>query len=235
VWQPHPGPQTLLVACPYEDILCGGARGGGKTQGMLGRWLRLQAVYGSNFRGVWFRRSMPEIEGAQVEMAKLFIPLGATYSVQMRTWTFPSGAELKLRYLESDADAYRYVGHEYCVAVGTPVLLADGSWAPIETVRVGDAVATLEGPRCVTATTAPYRAPCVRATVRDAAGNVVGEQVHPVWHPVLTPAGCFPMGAVDREPLHTTSQWNASPSEPTPQALRRPVRNSSDQIGRAHV
>ena len=59
-WQPNAGPQTWLVTCPVADILCGGARGGGKTFGMIGCWLQKQAMYGKDAKGVWFRRSIPE-------------------------------------------------------------------------------------------------------------------------------------------------------------------------------
>lgn len=109
---PHPGPQTLLLSCPVEDILIGGARGGGKTHGMCLDWIQHQATYGKDAIGYWFRRSLPEIEGAQLTMRALFEPLGATYEVQAKNWRFPSGAILKLRYLESDNDATRYQGHE---------------------------------------------------------------------------------------------------------------------------
>jgi hypothetical protein len=35
-WEPQPGPQTALLACPVFEVFFGGARGGGKTDGMLG-------------------------------------------------------------------------------------------------------------------------------------------------------------------------------------------------------
>lgn len=110
---PQRGPQTWLLTCPVADILFGGARGGGKTLASILDWLSHQARYGKDARGVWFRRTLPEIEGAAVPMQAFFPQLGAVYQVQARTWTFPTGATLKLRYLESDQDADRYQGHEY--------------------------------------------------------------------------------------------------------------------------
>ena len=32
-WSPHPGPQTEMLRCPEREILVGGSRGGGKTEG----------------------------------------------------------------------------------------------------------------------------------------------------------------------------------------------------------
>lgn len=49
VWVPNPGPQTLLVTCPIWDLLYGGARGGGKTDGLLGDTIGF---------GLWIRQSL---------------------------------------------------------------------------------------------------------------------------------------------------------------------------------
>jgi len=35
-WEPQPGPQTALLACPVFEVFCGG-----KTDGMLGEWASL--------------------------------------------------------------------------------------------------------------------------------------------------------------------------------------------------
>ena len=113
LWRPQPGPQTALLTCPCNDILFGGARGGGKTSAMIGHFVARSARYGKDHQAVWFRRSLPEVEGAQVQMQALLPLLGAVYAVQARTWTMPHGATLKLRYLENDTDAGRYQGHEY--------------------------------------------------------------------------------------------------------------------------
>lgn len=113
IWKPQPGPQTWLLQCPIGEIFFGGARGGGKSDAMIGDWLQHQALYGKEAKGVWFRRSQPEIEEAQARMLSIFPQVSATYHAQSRTWTFPNGATLKLRYLERDQDATRYQGHQY--------------------------------------------------------------------------------------------------------------------------
>lgn len=35
-WHPHAGPQTFAYHCPAEELLYGGAPGGGKTELILG-------------------------------------------------------------------------------------------------------------------------------------------------------------------------------------------------------
>lgn len=137
---PQPGPQTLLLQCPVGDICFAGGRGGGKTLACILDWISHQNRYGRNAKGVWFRRSQPEIEDAQSRMMVYFPAIGGVYAVQSRTWTFPNGATLKLRYLESDQDASRYQGSE------TTWLCFDdaGTWrspAPIDMLR-----ATLRSP-----------------------------------------------------------------------------------------
>jgi hypothetical protein len=112
VWAAQPA-QALLIACPIEDVFFGGARGGGKTDGSLGDWISHQDLYKQNARGIFFRRTYDELEEAQSRAVELFTPLGAVYKSQKRTWIFPSGATLKMRYLARDQDAARYQGHQY--------------------------------------------------------------------------------------------------------------------------
>lgn len=113
VWKPQPGPQTSLITCPAEDILYGGARGGGKTDGSIGDWISHAMTYGSRARGIWFRRTLEELADVKERMNELFTAVGARFRVQDNSWRFPNGAKLLLRYLESDADADKYQGHQY--------------------------------------------------------------------------------------------------------------------------
>lgn len=112
-WAPQPGPQTLLVRCPVEDVLYGGARGGGKTDGLLGDWLLYQNRYGGESRGIIFRRTYPELEEVEQRAVSLFRRAGADWRGQARTFAFPNGSTLKLRYLKRDQDAENYQGHSY--------------------------------------------------------------------------------------------------------------------------
>lgn len=113
VWYPNPGPQTALIACPIEDILYGGARGGGKTGGMLGDFLQHAATYGRHARGVFFRKTMAELEEVQRQAIELYTQLDAVYLVAEDTWVFPNGASLKMRFLRTLADYTHYHGHSY--------------------------------------------------------------------------------------------------------------------------
>jgi Terminase large subunit, T4likevirus-type, N-terminal len=110
-WQPQPGPQEMLLACPLEDIGFGGARGGGKTAGMLGDFLSHESQYGKHTHGLFLRRSYPELEEVIRQADALF--LGWKKIVDAPTYRAPSGATLSFRALQRDHDADKFQGHAY--------------------------------------------------------------------------------------------------------------------------
>jgi hypothetical protein len=61
-WRPQAGPQKALIDAPFGEILFGGARGGGKTDGVLGKFGLKEARFGSGFNGVFFRRERPQAD-----------------------------------------------------------------------------------------------------------------------------------------------------------------------------
>ena len=113
VWRPQPGPQECLLTCPITDVLYGGSRGGGKTDGFLGKWGQRYATYGGRLRGLFIRRSYDELDEVVARSLEIYPALGGVWRQQRRTWYFPGGARLKMRSLERDADASKYQGHSY--------------------------------------------------------------------------------------------------------------------------
>jgi len=132
-WAPQPGPQTLLVRCPASqpfphcppeqrnnpafrgivEIFFGGARGGGKTSGTLGKWTRHANRWGRYAKGILFRHTYDELEEVQDQARVVYSRLGAHYHNGKRRWEFPNGASLKFRYMEQDKHADHYQGHAY--------------------------------------------------------------------------------------------------------------------------
>ena len=51
-WAPQPGPQTAFVNCPVFEVVYGGARGGGKTDSVLGDWALHAQRYGKHAKGL---------------------------------------------------------------------------------------------------------------------------------------------------------------------------------------
>lgn len=113
VWRPQPGPQTALLACPCFEVLFGGARGGGKTDGMLGDWVSHAGRYGQDAIGLMLRRERTQLIETIERSRAIYTLLGAKYHEQEKYWRFPNGARLRFAYLERDADAEAYQGHSY--------------------------------------------------------------------------------------------------------------------------
>jgi len=203
VWRPQCGPQEALINCPITLVGYGGARGGGKTDGVLGKFAIKQEQLGADFNAIFFRKELPQADDLIERAKQIYLPLKAHYQDQKKQFTFLSGARLRFRPLANDADAEKYQGQNLCVAVGTRIRMADGLFKPIEAIQIGDMVATLLGPRKVKNLTAPYFAPCVESQVLDQDGNVVGAQRNPIWHPVLTAHG---VSSISANSLQHTSQ-----------------------------
>jgi hypothetical protein len=80
---------------------------------MLGKFAIKAAKYGEHCVGVFFRRSREDLKEA-IERSRQIYPLvGAKWHEQKKWWTFPNGARLKFEYLDRDADADNYQGHNY--------------------------------------------------------------------------------------------------------------------------
>ena len=113
LWEPQEGPQVALVTCPIFEVFYGGARGGGKTDGVLGEWLAHAARYQENAIGLMIRRERTQLIETIERSRQLYAPLGAKLHEQEKMWRFPNGARLRFAYLEHDADAEAYQGHSY--------------------------------------------------------------------------------------------------------------------------
>jgi hypothetical protein len=110
-WKPEPK-QRIALSCPAFELFYGGARFGGKSDFLLADFLD-GIAYGENHRGILFRKSYSELEELTFRSKQLYPVVGGKYSETKRTWTFPSGAALKMRFIELDKDVEKYQGHAY--------------------------------------------------------------------------------------------------------------------------
>jgi hypothetical protein len=114
VWSPQPGPQTEAIMADWcEELFYGGAAGGGKSDFLLGDFLQDVPTYGRAWQGVLFRRTYNELEDLLRRSREIYPGSGAIWHEQAKTWTWKNGASLRMRYIERDADATRYQGHQY--------------------------------------------------------------------------------------------------------------------------
>jgi len=114
IWAPQEGPQTALLQCPVFEVFYGGARGGGKTDGMIGDWLQHSQLYGENAVGIFVRRNRTQLSEVIARTKQLFNKLeGSKWNEQKSEWLMPGGARLRFVYLERLSDAENYQGHSY--------------------------------------------------------------------------------------------------------------------------
>jgi hypothetical protein len=110
IWSPQPGPQYALIDCPLTEIFFGGARGGGKTDGILGKWALREQRLGSNFNAVGLRPTSISWDDAVERSKSIFGPLGGKFNETKLTWRMPRGGRARFAYLERVSDADQYQG-----------------------------------------------------------------------------------------------------------------------------
>jgi len=118
----QPGPQLEAIRKAWVDeLLFGGARGGGKTQYLLLDYAQdVPTDYGGNWHGVLFRRSYSQLEEVIKQSLDLyprwFDPNKegkVKWFAGDKYWQWANGATLKLRYAESADDWINYHGHQF--------------------------------------------------------------------------------------------------------------------------
>lgn len=112
VWTAQPGPQADAISATWCPMLFfGGARGGGKSDYLLGDFAQSVERYGQHWQGILFRRTFPELAELVTRARELFP--SAKWNEQKRNLSFENGAVLRFRYLEHSSDYMRYQGHQF--------------------------------------------------------------------------------------------------------------------------
>ncbi len=118
VWRDYgwtPQPKQLLaehMAGEVDELLFGGAAGGGKSEMLLWHAIAEMERYAGN-RGVIFRRDMPRLERSLLPRAEAALYGRARYNANKHTFTFPNGSVLEFAHLERLASVHKYQGSEY--------------------------------------------------------------------------------------------------------------------------
>ena len=110
VWSPQAGPQKALVDCPLAEVFFGGARGGGKTDGVLGKWAIKERRYGPHFNAMMFRRTTVSSGDAIDRSKEIYGPLGSRFNEGRYIWRMPNGGRIGFGYLDNVADAMEWQG-----------------------------------------------------------------------------------------------------------------------------
>ena len=98
-----------------DEVLYGGAAGGGKSYGQLVDALIYATRYPKS-RQLILRRTLPELEKSLVRVAMEVFPREIyKYSESKHTGTFANGSVIDFGYCDSETDVYRYQSAEYDV------------------------------------------------------------------------------------------------------------------------
>lgn len=130
VWEPTPR-QAEFLSASDDEVLYGGAAGGGKSDAMLVDALGMS--YGAHLnprhRAIIFRRTFPELK-ALIDRACELYPqvVGGKYNKVEHVYTLPSGASIQFGHLQNDdarllyrSGAYNFIGFEELTLWSTPV------------------------------------------------------------------------------------------------------------------
>lgn len=112
IWDAQPK-QAAFIACPVDDVAFGGARGGGKSDGVVGDWASHEDIYHEHAIGIALRRERTQLIELIERAKQILVPIGHKWHEQDKYFRGPHGGRLRFAYLESDSDADAYQGHGY--------------------------------------------------------------------------------------------------------------------------
>lgn len=116
-WASNPGPQTWLQLCPCDEIVYGGRRGGGKSNGLIAwmasgdpdlseddpaRWSYLNEP---SFKGLFLREKITANKDFLDEVREFYRPFGVIPKGNPVEFLFPSGAKIATGHLK-DAESF---------------------------------------------------------------------------------------------------------------------------------
>lgn len=109
LWKPQTT-QYRMLESSADEILFGGAKGGGKSEALLFGALRY--INHKGYKALIVRRTYPRLKEL-IGRSMCFRQLSGQYSRQERTWTFPEGGTIRFGHCQNPGDELNYQGHQY--------------------------------------------------------------------------------------------------------------------------
>jgi hypothetical protein len=104
LWEPLPR-QAIAYGSPADELLYGGAAGGGKSDLLLG------LAFNEHHRSVIFRRTYPELDDLVYRSQEIGDP--EFYKIGVHEWRLPDRRIIRFRHLDKPGTERRYHGHSY--------------------------------------------------------------------------------------------------------------------------
>lgn len=109
-WKPQKK-QIVALARTEDEVLYGGARGGGKTDAGQA-WLTYD-IGNQRYRALVIRRNADDLRDWVDRARRMYLPTKAVFSGNPAEITFPSGAIIRTGHLKDENAYSKYQGHEY--------------------------------------------------------------------------------------------------------------------------
>lgn len=109
-WHPTPK-QAKFLSLPYSILegFYAGAVSAGKSDVLLLYPIIHRFHENAGFKGVFFRRTYPELKNEIIPRSRLFYrKFGGVYNQTDKVWTFPSGALIFFGHCETEEDVHKY-------------------------------------------------------------------------------------------------------------------------------
>ncbi|MDG0791928.1 terminase family protein [Cohnella ginsengisoli] len=112
-YKPQPRQAKYHQAKDVDELLYGGAAGGGKSEATIWDALKYALQY-PNSRQVVFRRTFPDLQRSIIMRTLQVYPkeLGK-YNQSKHEWVFINGSVIELAYWDNDSNYMNYQGAEY--------------------------------------------------------------------------------------------------------------------------
>jgi hypothetical protein len=112
-WTPHPK-QADFLSRMEEEVMYGGAAGGGKTVSLLAS--ALMFVDFGDYHALLLRRTFPQLRlpGSLIPLSNAWLRgTDARFNKSEHQWTFPSGSTLTFGHINTYEDVYDYQSSAY--------------------------------------------------------------------------------------------------------------------------
>lgn len=151
-YTPQPRQQIYHQTNDIDELLYGGAAGGGKSEATIWDALKYAMQYKGS-RQIIFRRTFPDLQRSIIARTIVAFPkeLGR-YNQSKHEWIFVNGSVIELAYFDSDMHKANYAGAEYDVIRWEELTHFEESWYIFMLSRLRGSTPY---PRCVKSTTNP--------------------------------------------------------------------------------